>query len=171
VLLLLASGGVAGGALAAYLDANHAASPPASVATSGVASNRQGVTTGGSSEPASTSAEPRTHRASRTHRVRRPTAATVATGHSLNDQGYALIQRLQYAPAVPLLERAVRALRGTGPADPYEGFANYNLGYALLRTGRCNAAVVPLQRAARLESSPLVQRALTEAEACSPGGS
>ena len=63
-----------------------------------------------------------------------PTA--VADGHQLNDQGYALLQRGEYAAAIPLLRRAVRDLRGTGPADPYEAYADYNLGYGLLQRGR-----------------------------------
>jgi tetratricopeptide (TPR) repeat protein len=72
-------------------------------------------------------------------------------GHSLNDQGYALIQQGDFPGAVPLLQQAVRALSGTGPTDPYEGYANYNLGYALYRSGRCSEAVPYLRRAEHLE--------------------
>ncbi len=164
MLLLLASAGVVGGATAAYLGAAHTAAPPGSVTVTMPATRDAPAATGSAPSAASTTEQPQ-------HRVRRSPAAVVATGHALNDQGYALIQRFEYAAAVPLLERAVRALHGTGPADPYEGFANYNLGYALLRSGRCNAAVVPLERAARLESGRLVNRALAEAEACSVRGS
>ena len=59
--------------------------------------------------------------------------------------------RLSTFCAVPLLQSAVRKLRGVGPTDPYEGFANYNLGYALYRLGRCSEAVPYLQRAQQLE--------------------
>ena len=75
---------------------------------------------------------------------------------------------LTYAGALPLLQQAVQSLRGTGPSDPYEGFANYNLGYTLLQLGRCNEAIPYLQTAQRLEpqrSEP--GQALKRAEDCS----
>jgi hypothetical protein len=56
-----------------------------------------------------------------------------------------------YNGALPLLQQAVRKLAGTGPADPYEGYANYNLGYTLWRLGRCSEAVTYLRRAEQLE--------------------
>jgi serine/threonine-protein kinase len=88
------------------------------------------------------------------------------TAHQLNDEGYALINQARYAEAVPLLERAVAALRGAGPADRYEGFANYNLGYALVELGRCRAAIPPLLTANRLEPGKSVTIALNRARAC-----
>jgi len=90
-------------------------------------------------------------------------------GHTLNDRGYALMRAGDYAAALPLLRAAVRDLRGAGPADPYEAYANYNLGYSLLRLGRCDRALGPLWRARRLESSPLVPRAIDRARACAAG--
>ena len=90
-------------------------------------------------------------------------------GHTLNDRGYALIRAGDYASALPLLRAAVRDLRGSGSEDPYEAYANYNLGYSLLRLGRCDQALVPLWRARRLESSPLVPRAIDRARACATG--
>jgi Flp pilus assembly protein TadD len=72
-------------------------------------------------------------------------------GHSLNDQGYSRIQAGDFGGAVPLLRSAVQKLRGVGPSDPYEGFANYNLGYALYRLGRCSEAIPYLRRADQLE--------------------
>ena len=80
-----------------------------------------------------------------------PPAAVSGSGHSLNDQGYSRIRSGDYAGAVPLLQSAVQKLQGTGPTDPYEGYANYNLGYALYRLGRCSEAVPYLQRADQLE--------------------
>ena len=80
-----------------------------------------------------------------------PPAAVSGGGHSLNDQGYSRIQSGDYAGAVPLLQSAVQKLQGTGPTDPYEGYANYNLGYALYRLGRCSEAIPYLQRADQLE--------------------
>jgi len=72
-------------------------------------------------------------------------------GHSLNDRGYQLIQQGDFAGAIPLLQQAVQSLSDAGPADPYEGYANYNLGYALYRSGRCSEAVPYLRLAERLE--------------------
>jgi serine/threonine-protein kinase len=80
-----------------------------------------------------------------------PPAAVTGGGHSLNDQGFSLSQGGDYAGAVPLLQAAVQKLRGAGPGDPYEAYANYNLGYALYRLGRCDEAVPYLQRADQLE--------------------
>jgi TolA-binding protein len=89
-------------------------------------------------------------------------------GHSLNDQGYRLTQQGNFAGAVPLLQQAVQKLAGTGPSDPYEGYANYNLGYALYRSGRCSEAVTYFQRAIRLEPDRSEPRAyLRRAQRCS----
>jgi eukaryotic-like serine/threonine-protein kinase len=73
------------------------------------------------------------------------------SGHSLNDAGYRRMQAGDFAGAVPLLEQAVRALSGTGPRDPYEAYANYNLGYSLLQLSRCGEAIPYLQKADSLE--------------------
>jgi tetratricopeptide (TPR) repeat protein len=89
-------------------------------------------------------------------------------GHSLNDQGYQLIQQGNYAGAIPLLQQSVRKLAGTGPSDPYEGYANYNLGYALYRSGRCSEAVPYFQKAIQLEPDRSEPRAfLRRAQRCS----
>jgi tetratricopeptide (TPR) repeat protein len=82
-----------------------------------------------------------------------PPPALGGGGHGLNDRGYSLVQQGNYAGAIPYLLRAVQALRGTGPSDPYEGYANYNLGYALYRLGRCQDAVRYLRKAQQLEPS------------------
>jgi eukaryotic-like serine/threonine-protein kinase len=80
-----------------------------------------------------------------------PPTPAASDGHTLNDQGFSLIQQGAYGNALPLLQQAVQKLAGTGPADPYEGYANYNLGYTLYRLGRCPEAVVYLKRAEKLE--------------------
>jgi TolA-binding protein len=98
-------------------------------------------------------------------------ASGAADGRLLNDEGYARIQLGEYAGAIPLLRQAVEELRGVGPGDPYEAYANYNLGYALLQVGDCTGAVPPLDVANRLESSPLVDIALRRASACAHQGS
>jgi eukaryotic-like serine/threonine-protein kinase len=80
-----------------------------------------------------------------------PSAAVGASGHTLNDRGYQLMQQGVYSSALPLFQQAVQKLRGTGPRDLYEGYANYNLGYTLYRLGRCSEAVTYLRRAEQLE--------------------
>jgi hypothetical protein len=95
-----------------------------------------------------------------------PAGGGTAEGHALNDRGYAAMRSGDYAGALPSLRRAVADLRGTGPGDPYEAYANYNLGYTLLQLGHCGAAIPPLERAQRLEDSPSVPRALARARAC-----
>jgi TolA-binding protein len=91
---------------------------------------------------------------------------SASNGHALNDQGYAAMRRGDYAGALQPLEQAVADLRGAGPSDPYEAYANYNLGYTLLELGRCGEAIAPLERAHQLETSPSVPRALARARAC-----
>ena len=78
-------------------------------------------------------------------------APTGLGGHELNDRGYSYIGQHNWAAAIPLLQQAVRKLTGAGPSDPYEAYANYNLGFALYRSGRCAEAVPYLRRADRLE--------------------
>ena len=80
-----------------------------------------------------------------------PPAAVSGDGHTLNDRAYSLMQNEDYSRALPLLQQAVQKLAGTGPGDPYEGYANYNLGYTLYSLGRCSEAVPYLQAAERLE--------------------
>jgi eukaryotic-like serine/threonine-protein kinase len=91
-----------------------------------------------------------------------PPAAASADGHTLNDNGYTLMQQGNYAGALPLLQQAVQKLAGTGPTDLYEGYANYNLGYTLWKLGRCNEAVAYLKRAEKLEPDRSEPRAIRQ---------
>jgi eukaryotic-like serine/threonine-protein kinase len=70
-----------------------------------------------------------------------------ADGVALNDQGFALIQQGGYEEAIPLLERAVDALEGSG--DITYAYALFNLGNALRLAGRPDEAIPILE--ARLE--------------------
>jgi serine/threonine-protein kinase len=105
-----------------------------------------------------------------THTTRTPTTAAVSASASpqqLNNQAWSLMKQGRYAAALPLLQRAVPALRGAGPADPTEGYANYNLGYTLLQLGRCAEAQPYLQRAQALEPARAeVQQALDQVAHC-----
>ncbi len=94
-----------------------------------------------------------------------------AGGHTLNDRGYARMQAGDYAGALPLLQQAVAKLAGVGPADPYEGYANYNLGYTLLELRRCDEALGYLHRADSLEpGNAQVHHAIERAQKCGSGG-
>jgi len=136
VALLLLAGGI-GAAVAAI------------VSTSG--SSKQQVVTRTVTGPGGTTTVHQTVTNQTTPAAKPPPAAVTGGGHSLNDQGYSRIQAGDYAGAVPLLRAAVQKLRGVGPSDPYEAYANYNLGYALYRLGRCGEAIPYLQRADQLE--------------------
>jgi tRNA A-37 threonylcarbamoyl transferase component Bud32/tetratricopeptide (TPR) repeat protein len=97
----------------------------------------------------------------------RAVAARTPDPHSLNDRARALMKRGRYASALPLLQRAVPSLECAGPADPYEGFANYNLGYTLLQLGRCADALPYLQHARQLEPDRSeVDSALASVQQC-----
>jgi serine/threonine-protein kinase len=97
-----------------------------------------------------------------------PTAA--ADPHALNDQAYVLMQRGDYAAALPLLQRAVQGLAGHD-GDVYAGYANYNLGVALIALGRCAEAMPVLETARRLERERHeVRDAIKQAKRCGGGG-
>ncbi len=71
-------------------------------------------------------------------------------GDALNAQAFQLMQRGDFAGALPLLQQAVQTLQGqTG--DVNNGYANYNLGITLIRLGRCADAVPYLDAAQHLE--------------------
>jgi eukaryotic-like serine/threonine-protein kinase len=91
-----------------------------------------------------------------------PPPASGPSGHTLNNNGYALQQQGNYSAALPLLQQAVQKLAGTGPSDPYEGYANYNLGYTLYKLGRCDEAVGYLKRAEKLEPDRSEPRAVRQ---------
>ena len=136
-----------------------------------------GAVLGGQSGPHS-QAQTRTHARTVTRQgstVRQATTAATTTAaapagsnpHTLNVQGYAAMQRGDYAAAIPLLQQAVQGLRGAGPSDPYEAYANFNLGYSLLAVGRCSEAVPYLERAKQLEPSRHEPKeALKQAKKC-----
>jgi eukaryotic-like serine/threonine-protein kinase len=126
----------------------------------------------GASSSSTSSATVRTQPAT-TRPAASPTPATRPVhvnggSHELNDRGYTLMRAGNYSAALPYLQRAAQALKGTGPTDPYEGYANYNLGFTLVRLGRCVEAVAPLELAATLEPDrPEPPAVLRQAVRCS----
>jgi serine/threonine protein kinase len=77
-----------------------------------------------------------------------PEPAADANGSALNDRGFELINQGRYEEAIPILERSVEALDGSG-ADLTYAYALYNLGNALRLAGRPEDAIPILE--ARLE--------------------
>jgi len=73
----------------------------------------------------------------------------VSSGTALNDAGYAKMQEGDFEGALPLLERAVERLRGTGTLT--EAYASYNLAYTRFQLGNCDGVLELLDRAESLE--------------------
>jgi serine/threonine-protein kinase len=99
--------------------------------------------------------------------------ATLATrllksndGRTLNDVAYALIGARDYAGAIPFAKKATRR----APVGSLtRGFANFNLGFALYKTGRCREGLFYLRRALELEPpsySSFIRSKITSAQAC-----
>ena len=96
-----------------------------------------------------------------THARRTTTSSTTSTraatttpiaagdGADLNRQGYARMQVGDYAGALPLLDRAVRALSGSGTLD--EAYADYNLAYTRFALGRCAGVLSLLARSQAIQ--------------------
>ena len=77
------------------------------------------------------------------------------------------MQQGRYSEALPMLQTAVTGLAGVGPADPAEGYANYNLGYTLVQLGRCSEGQPYLEHAQSLEPDRKeVHQALEDAKHC-----
>jgi tRNA A-37 threonylcarbamoyl transferase component Bud32 len=91
-------------------------------------------------------------------------------GQTLGNIAYALIVQHHYADAIPFARKAMRV----APAGTLTlTYATYNLGVALFHVGRCAESLTILRKALLLESAsqrPVVQREITRAQACVPGG-
>jgi tRNA A-37 threonylcarbamoyl transferase component Bud32 len=87
------------------------------------------------------------------------TGVDPARGAQLNDQGYALIQRGDYAGAVPVLQQAVAAWPEDSTDINY-AYALFNLGKSLNRAGRPAEAIPYLEQRLRWAD----QRATVQAE-------
>ena len=70
-------------------------------------------------------------------------------GVALNDEGFALMQDGDYEAALPLLERAVVALAGTGALA--EAYANYNLAFTRFSLGECEGVSELLDRSEEIQ--------------------
>lgn len=68
---------------------------------------------------------------------------------ALNDQGFQLMQERRYEEALPVLERAVDGLSGSGSLA--EAYASYNLAFARRALGRCEGVVELLDRSEQVQ--------------------
>jgi tetratricopeptide (TPR) repeat protein len=90
---------------------------------------------------------------------------------ALNDEGYNLLQSGDPEGAIPVLERAVTALEGSGDETYY--YALYNLGDALVQAGRPDEAIPYLEQRLEFDDGQLgtVQAKLDEARAAAGSAS
>jgi len=165
VLAALLALGAAGGAVAAVLlsggDDTPSAAPAPRQRTVTTVVTRQGTTVRATITQVPTTPPP----PPATPPPPSPPPSSSLSGRALNDAGFAKQQAGDYAGALPLLQQAVAKLRGVG--FPNEAYANYNLGYTLLKLGRCSEAIAPLQRAQQLEPDRHEPRdALARARRC-----
>jgi serine/threonine protein kinase len=86
-------------------------------------------------------------------------APSGASGSALNDQGFKLMQQGQYAQAVPILQKAVASYPENSQDITY-GYALFNLGKSLNRSGRPDEAIPYLERRLKFPN----QRATVQAE-------
>jgi eukaryotic-like serine/threonine-protein kinase len=76
----------------------------------------------------------------------------------LNDQAFALMNQGRYDEALPLLERAIVPLRGSGSLT--EAYTSYNLAKTRLELGRCDDVIPLLDRSEEIQRE---RREITEA--------
>ena len=98
------------------------------------------------------------------------TTASAPDGAALNARGFALVQAGNFNSALPILRRAVLALKGDGTLT--EAYASYNLAYARFAVGRCDGVTGLLDRSEgiqgrRAEIDDLRHRWQSR---CAPGG-
>jgi hypothetical protein len=75
----------------------------------------------------------------------------LAQGRRDSDAAFNLIRAGDYAGALPLAQKALAELKGTG--DIYEGYANYNVGTSLIHLGRCSEGLPYLDESERIQGA------------------
>jgi hypothetical protein len=78
-----------------------------------------------------------------------PSPGNSVSGAALNNAGYIRMRLGDYEGALPLLERAVERLQGTGSLD--EAYASYNLAYTRFQLGSCDGVLDLLDRSESIQ--------------------
>ncbi|HEX6700130.1 MAG TPA: serine/threonine-protein kinase [Gaiellaceae bacterium] len=78
-----------------------------------------------------------------------PPPAASGTPEQLVDQATALERQGNYNAALPIAQQALRRLQGSG--QPYEAYANYDVGKALAELGRCDEALGYIDRSEHIQ--------------------
>jgi tetratricopeptide (TPR) repeat protein len=150
----LAAVGLAGVGLAAALtdggdeEATPAPTQPARTVVRTIATTLPGTTeqvTVTATAPATTQPPPTDDE---TQEPPPPTGGSVEDGIALTDQATGLMRQGNYAEALPIAQRALAMLRGSGHI--YEAYANYDVGRSLAELGRCEEALPHLNRREQL---------------------
>jgi serine/threonine-protein kinase len=90
-------------------------------------------------------------------------------GAALNDQGYSMIGQGDYDAAIPVLQRAVEALKGSGDEVTYN-YALFNLAHALRLAGRPQEAIPLLEERLRFPDQASTVRGELQAAQQAAGG-
>ncbi len=154
LLLVLLGGGIAAAFAATSGGGEHAASPKREPVTIVQTVTQPGTTV---EQTVTAPAPPPTVTSGSTPPATTAAATGGPTGTALNAAGYAKLKAGDYRGALPLLERAVQRLQGTGSLG--EAYADYNLAYTRYALGRCDG-VLPL-----LDHSQAIQGSRTEIDA------
>jgi eukaryotic-like serine/threonine-protein kinase len=94
-----------------------------------------------------------------------PPPPASGTGTQLTDQATQLMRQGRYAEALPIAQQALAKLKGS--AQPYEAYANYNVGRSLIELGRCDEGLPYIAESERIQGS---RREFREARAkCASG--
>ena len=145
---LLALGG--GLAAAAVLGGDDEPRTETVVSTKTAEGTTQTVTTTTEAEPPSPPPPPPSS----------PPTQPSASGEQLTDEATALLGQGRWPEAEAVARQAVAKLNGTG--ELYEAYANYNLGRALVEQGRCDEALLYLDKSEQIQGS---RREIREARA------
>jgi predicted Ser/Thr protein kinase len=78
-----------------------------------------------------------------------PRTVSADEAERLNNEAFGLMNEGRYADALPMLEQAIRALRGTGRLA--EAYTSYNLAATRLALGRCDDVIALLERSQSLQ--------------------
>jgi eukaryotic-like serine/threonine-protein kinase len=133
---LLVLGGIAGAFLAYFLTSGGGSDPKAQTT---ILTRERTVTSEGRVTTVTTTAPSTTT----------PSPGSSVSGAALNNAGYIRMRLGDYEGALPLFERAVQQLQGTGSLD--EAYASFNLAYTRFQLGSCDGVLDLLDRSESIQ--------------------